>query len=167
MPRRTNSLSSASRILIGNSILASLDSRLEGFGRRLILCNGIFRHWNSYRYSSPAAIRLYFHLAFELTQALSNSTNAYTRSSRLNQGQPLWRHARPLIAYFNCDLTGVTGNPDGRRVAARMAVDIRQALLDQAENHKFHVTGQSAEILRHIKPDLQPATLYESLCVPA
>src|SRR5579864_7046849 len=48
-----------------------------------------------------------------------------------------------------------------------MAMDIRQALLDQPENHKFHVTGQSAEIPRHIKPDLQSATLYETLRVPA
>jgi hypothetical protein len=48
-----------------------------------------------------------------------------------------------------------------------MAMDIRQALLYQPENHKFHVSRQSAEILRDIKPDLQPASLHETLRVPA
>lgn len=59
---------------------------LEGLGCRFILLPRALRKWNSYKDSSSSGIRFDFDLALELPQPLAHSSNADTRTSRLNFG---------------------------------------------------------------------------------
>src|SRR5215470_3068336 len=48
-----------------------------------------------------------------------------------------------------------------------MPVNVRQTILDQAENRQFHFVSKSSKIVSYVDGHLHPAALLETLYIPS
>ena len=94
---------------------------------------------------------MHIHPASEFVDPLPHSGQPYSAMSALSTKavENVGRNALSIISYLEHDLTVRRDYGNLRAAALGMAVNIGQALLQNAEQRKFEGTGQAAEVTRH------------------
>jgi hypothetical protein len=106
------------------------------------------------------------HFSLELAQPFAHSANPNPRAARLNFGQFLLRDAAALIAYFDQHALRLAQDLDCRALAAGVAMNVCQALLHEPKDSQFHFAGETAELFRNAKADVQTTAVRQAADVP-
>src|SRR6478735_2963229 len=87
------------------------------------------RHRDAYKHLSPALIRFNLQIPAELPKPLAHSANPHTRSALENLLQPVRRNPAALILDLHGNRLRAPCQPDTRRLAPRVTVNVGQRLL--------------------------------------
>src|SRR3982074_3826705 len=101
-----------------------------------------------------------------MADAFAHSRSAYAGTLSPNRSQSFVRYACAIVLNLQENILLITCQPDRRRLAAGMAVNVCQAFLHDTKNCHFHIVWQSSEVLWNTKRELQTAAFRQALHVP-
>ena len=106
-------------------------------------------------------IRFYFKVAVQFVQALAHSGQTHTRFRvRVTESsQCFHRYAASAISYLKHDRCGLVLKADADLQSSRVAVHVRQALLQHTEKSGLDRDWQSVTFGRQIQPYVNPTSL--------
>jgi hypothetical protein len=127
-------------------------------------CCGV---WNDGPHSCSMTIRFYFQFAVQFAHAFAHSgqADARFRCCFAKSSQPLCRDAGSIISYFQNHLLQLVIKADAHLRSARVAMYIRQALLEDTEESNLCPGGESLLSGCDIQLYVDPGTLGETLDV--
>src|SRR5579883_2459230 len=103
----------------------------------------------------------------KLPNALPHAPKTNPGPAGLDMRQLLGWNSSPVVLNFQCHAIRIAADPDLRSLAAGVAVNIRERLLDDAEQDELHFGGKTAKILRNGEIDLQQSPVHEACDIPA
>lgn len=132
------------------------------FGCAQELCHG--KDCND---QSSVSFGLYFQSAAELPQALSHSAKSDTAATRFDHfALFLDRYTLATILNLNNETVTFPVKADCSGSVPRMAVDVSQTFLDDAEDGDFHIGRQAPEIGGSFQIHLDIAAFREAVYLP-
>ena len=136
---------------------------------------GVFRElgrmceWKDYCQQRAVGIGMDRHIAVQFADSFSHSgdADASLAGAFVQLAQGLGRHAVSVILDFEPNLISLKSQADICFWAGRVAVDVRQGLLQGAKQSDFNLTVQAAEVRGQAKVDSDAAALGETFDEPA
>jgi hypothetical protein len=108
-----------------------------------------------------------FETATELADTLAHASDPHSRADRgVESTQALFGDAFAVVSHLKLELVGVASKPDACGRGSRMAMDVRQAFLQDAKQDEFTVSRRPLHLFRDVAVDLDPAAAGESLDEP-
>src|SRR5262245_59775051 len=112
--------------------------------------------------------RLYLQTSAELSKALPHPRYADAGALGpvgLCQGS-FGVHPPPAVLDLQSDPIAALLEPDSCRATTGVALDVAQTLLDDPEEGRFHLRGETPDLAYRHQLDVDPAALDESVDVP-
>ena len=100
--------------------------------------------------SAHAFLRLHTHFSTELADSFAYTAQTHAGAAGLNSREILCRDPSASVSHLDHHFAILAGDPDLRRLAARVAMNIGQALLYHAKYRQFHVPGRPLKLLMNI-----------------
>src|SRR5258708_3906819 len=111
--------------------------------------------------SSPAISGLNFQISSQLPHSFAHALDTHPRTRTWH-----W-HTLAAIANLQFDFAANASDGDSGELAAGMAVDVREALLNDAEDCGFKLSRRPSHVCIQLKIDFDLASFGESFDVPA
>jgi hypothetical protein len=125
----------------------TLRDRLDGLVGSFFLQIG-FRDGNNHDDRGSGTTGLESHLSPKVANALSHSTDSDSGTFRLNPRELLSRDAFPSIHDFQGEPSVIASDTDGGGFVFRVAMDVGQGLLHNAEQTQFETSIQTTQTAR-------------------
>ncbi len=115
----------------------------------------------------PQSIGVNRQFAMRLAHALSHSPEPDAHSLGLNLCESFLRNSPTVILNLHINLLRFASDTDYRSFAARVAMDVGQAFLNETKYGELYIRGDPCEVARNVQVNTEVAALGQTVCVPA